>query len=293
MSGLLSMTGFGTGQVEILQKTITVELRTLNSKSLDLNLKIHPHLKPFEYQIRNLLSEKLSRGKIDCNIKIESASDNQAASLNWDLLKNYVTQLRQFAEAEALPIPDPLQLAFRLPQVFENEQSPFTENEWTMIEPVLLKSVAETQQFRKQEGEKLTLDIRLRNENILNLLEKIISIDVERKERIAQKLKDSLNKIMKEVEIDKNRLEQELIFYIERADITEEIIRLKSHNQFFENILNNSEAEKGKKLGFIAQEMGREINTIGSKAAHAEMQKNVVAMKDELEKIKEQINNVL
>lgn len=293
MNTLLSMTGFGTFQEEIIQKKIMVEIRVLNSKTFDLHLKIPSSVKPFEFALRNLLSENLLRGKVECNLKIESLSQAPSSTLNWNILKNYVQQLRQFSEEEAIPTSDLLSIAIGLPQVFENEQASLSAEEWLPVESAVLKSIEQTLHFRQQEGEKLMQDIQLRNNNILTLLEKIEEINAERKIKIENKLKDSLSKIMKEVEIDKNRLEQELIFYIERADITEEIVRLKSHSQFFEITLHHSDMEKGKKLGFIAQEMGREINTIGSKAAHAEMQKTVVAMKDELEKIKEQLNNVL
>jgi uncharacterized protein (TIGR00255 family) len=287
------MTGYGSSQYNSGDKSINVELRSLNSKGLDLNPRIPSALKPYEIELRNLLSELLVRGKVDCTIKIDYLPGASPVQINKTLLKSYLKELTLIAEEQAVSTPDLLAIAMRIPNVIDTEEDVIEENEWKGLKEALIKSADQLKSFRKDEGSKLKDDLLKRIDLIAALLKNIEDTEKHRIDKIKNRLMEQLKAIQSEAGFDKNRLEQEMIYFLEKLDVTEEIVRLKTHCNYFTETIENKDVEKGKKLGFIAQEVGREINTIGSKASDAEMQKLVVQMKDELEKIKEQLNNVL
>ncbi len=287
------MTGYGSSQYNSGDKSINVELRSLNSKGLDLNPRIPSALKPYEIELRNLLSELLVRGKVDCTIKIDYLPGASPVQINKTLLKSYLKELTLIAEEQAVSTPDLLAIAMRIPNVIDTEEDVIEENEWKGLKEALIKSADQLKSFRKDEGSKLKDDLLKRIDLIAALLKNIEDTEKHRIDKIKNRLTEQLKAIQSEAGFDKSRLEQEMIYFLEKLDVTEEIVRLKTHCNYFTETIENKDVEKGKKLGFIAQEVGREINTIGSKASDAEMQKLVVQMKDELEKIKEQLNNVL
>jgi uncharacterized protein (TIGR00255 family) len=290
---IYSMTGYGSSQYNSGDKSINVELRSLNSKGLDLNPRIPSALKPYEIELRNLLSELLVRGKVDCTIKIDYLPGASPVQINKTLLKSYLKELTLIAEEQAVATPDLLAIAMRIPNVIDTEEDVIEENEWKGLKEALIKSADQLKSFRKDEGAKLKDDLLKRINLIAGLLKNIEDTEKQRIDKIKNRLMEQLKAIQSEAGFDKSRLEQEMIYFLEKLDVTEEIVRLKTHCNYFTETIENKDVEKGKKLGFIAQEVGREINTIGSKASDAEMQKLVVQMKDELEKIKEQLNNVL
>jgi uncharacterized protein (TIGR00255 family) len=287
------MTGYGSSQYNSGDKSINVELRSLNSKGLDLNPRIPSALKPYEIELRNLLSELLVRGKVDCTIKIDYLPGASPVQINKTLLKSYLKELTLIAEEQAVSTPDLLAIAMRIPNVIDTEEDVIEENEWKGLKEALIKSADQLKSFRKDEGSKLKDDLLKRIDLIAALLKNIEDTEKHRIDKIKNRLMEQLKAIQSEAGFDKSRLEQEMIYFLEKLDVTEEIVRLKTHCNYFTETIENKDVEKGKKLGFIAQEVGREINTIGSKASDAEMQKLVVQMKDELEKIKEQLSNVL
>lgn len=290
---VFSMTGYGRKTFELNGKNVVIELKSLNSKSFDLNLRLPNLLKESEIEIRNIVSKKLIRGKIDCVFTFENNDDQKGGELNPIAVKDYYTQLKKIAAELQIPDHEVFDLVFRLPNVTVPSRETLTEEQWKMILTLVEDVCNQLHQFRIDEGINLDNDLQLRNSGIKNVLAQIEKIDPERKAQQKEKILADVKKYVPEEMIDKNRLEQELIYYLEKMDITEEVTRLKSHCDYFEETLKEPLLEKGKKLGFICQEMGREINTIGSKAYHAEMQKYVVMMKDELEKLKEQLNNIL
>jgi len=283
-----SMTGYGKAVAEFSDKKITVEIRSLNSKSLDLNTRLPFLYKEKELEIRKLLSEKLQRGKIDFSITTEATSLSKAQSINPDIIKAYISEFKQIvpeaSDAELLAI------VMRLPDVMAFTCKEIDEDEWKQALELILKAVENLSQFRLDEGKVLEQEFIQRNNSILSLLKEVEPFE---KERIGT-LKERFTKNLEELssEYDQNRFEQELIYYLEKLDITEEKVRLKNHCEYFLENLKSDESE-GKKLGFICQEIGREINTLGSKSNHSGMQKIVVQMKDELEKMKEQVLNIL
>jgi len=283
-----SMTGYGKAVAEFSDKKITVEIRSLNSKSLDLNTRLPFLYKEKELEIRKLLSEKLQRGKIDFSITTEATSLSKAQSINPDIIKAYISEFKQIvpeaSDAELLAI------VMRLPDVMAFTCKEIEEDEWKQALELILKAVENLAQFRLDEGKVLEQEFIQRNNSILALLKEVEPFE---KERIGT-LKERFTKNLEELssEYDQNRFEQELIYYLEKLDITEEKVRLKNHCEYFLENLKSDESE-GKKLGFICQEIGREINTLGSKSNHSGMQKIVVQMKDELEKMKEQVLNIL
>jgi uncharacterized protein (TIGR00255 family) len=287
------MTGYGSSQYNSGEKSINIELRSLNSKGLDLNPRIPSALKPYEIELRNLLSELLVRGKVDCTIKIDYLPGASPVQINKTLLRNYLKELTLIAEEQTIAAPDLLSIVMRIPNVIDTEEDVIEENEWKGLKEALIKSADQLKSFRKDEGAKLKDDLLKRINLIAGLLKNIEDTEKQRIDKIKNRLTEQLKAIQSEAGFDKNRLEQEMIYFLEKLDVTEEIVRLKTHCNYFTETIENKDAEKGKKLGFIAQEVGREINTIGSKASDADMQKLVVQMKDELEKIKEQLNNVL
>ena len=281
------MTGFGKSEVLVLTKKLTVEIRTLNSKNIDLNFRV-PHIfRELEPQLRELLNKGLTRGKIDVSVYIEGNSGANTTQINKEVIDDYIAQLQGIHQGETTEL---LKMAIRLPDALKTEKEDLKEEEKEALLTVFSSALERVNDYRENEGAALGKDFVIRLEVIKNLLDDAILIDPERKEKITLKLKTALDQLT--LEIDQNRLEQELIYYLEKYDITEEKVRLANHLAYFNEIMAQDQPN-GKKLGFIAQEMGREINTIGSKANHSGLQKIVVQMKDELEKIKEQLLNVL
>ena len=281
------MTGFGKSEVLVLTKKLTVEIRTLNSKNIDLNFRV-PHIfRELEPQLRGLLNKGLTRGKIDVSVYIEGNSGKNTTQINKEVIDDYIAQLQGIHQGETTEL---LKMAIRLPDALKTEKEDLKEEEKEALLTVFSSALERVNDYRENEGAALGKDFVIRLDVIKNLLDDAILIDPERKEKITLKLKTALDQLT--LEIDQNRLEQELIYYLEKYDITEEKVRLANHLAYFNEIMAQDQPN-GKKLGFIAQEVGREINTIGSKANHSGLQKIVVQMKDELEKIKEQLLNVL
>ena len=282
-----SMTGFGKTEAQWEDKSLNIEIRSLNSKSADINLRTPTYLREIDTEIRKRIAKKLHRGKIDLNIFIEFNGKNAPTAINASVVKGYMAQLKQIEKNNEI---DYLAIAMRLPETLSSERNTLQEDEKKAIFDLLDDAIKNIETYRLDEGKVLEKDFLLRLDLIETYLEEAIKIDPERSKKIESKLRASLEEL--KIEIDSNRFEQELIFYLEKFDITEEKVRLQNHLDYFKKVLKN-DFPNGKKLGFIAQEIGREINTIGSKANHSELQKIVVQMKDELEKIKEQLLNVL
>ena len=283
-----SMTGFGKSTLLLTQKKITFEIKSLNSKTLDLNTRIPQAYREKELQIRKQIADTLERGKIDLTLTIENTSDKNSTIINADIVKGYINQMLQIIpNADTTEL---LKMAVRMPDALVIPTEEIQEEEYKQIENIIQQALAELKQFRIQEGKNLQKDFELRIENIKKLLVEIEKLDPERLLSVRERLEKSVAEIAERV--DENRFEQELIFYFEKLDITEDQGRLSNHLNYFLQTLNEPQSN-GRKLGFIAQEMGREINTLGSKASHAGMQQIVVLMKNELEKIKEQVLNIL
>lgn len=290
-----SMTGYGKATAELPEKKINVEIKSLNSKAMDLSTRIAPAYREKEIEIRNEISKILERGKVDFSLWIEKKEGADATPINKAILDNYYGQLDSICTELEIPRPAPqdwLQILLRLPDVLsKTEIQELSEEEWQTVHDTVLQAVNNLVDFRKQEGAALEQKFREKIANISMLLEQITPYEKERVEKVKERITDALEKTLS-MDYDKNRLEQELIYYIEKLDVNEEKQRLDNHLKYFINTLESGNGQ-GKKLGFIAQEMGREINTLGSKSNHAEMQKIVVQMKDELEQIKEQVLNVM
>ena len=282
-----SMTGFGKAEIQFQNKNYILELRSLNSKGLELNTRLPIQFREIEIHLKKIIGESLQRGKIDLSLNIEYIEQSSSKNINLSVVNQYIEQLREIEDADRL---DLLKIAMRLPDTLKTELNDNEEDEIKTIESLLEKALINLNKYRVDEGSSLEEDFKKRLIKLKALIDKVIQIDPERKEKIENKLRTSIEEL--QIEIDENRFEQELIYYIEKYDITEERVRLDSHIEYFTHTMENS-SSNGKKLGFIAQEMGREINTIGSKASHAGLQKVVIQMKDELEKIKEQLLNVL
>jgi uncharacterized protein (TIGR00255 family) len=287
-----SMTGFGSASAQFEGKTITVDLRSVNSKFLDLNLKMPSAFRDKELELRSFLQKELERGKADLSVVLENDNAPKKVSIDKSLFIAYHKELVALGKELSLPSSDLTSAILRLPDVLAAEKSDAGEEEWQQIFGVIKLAVASFQQFRETEGKSQTTDLNLRIKAIENLLGDIEVYEPQRLEAIRQRLSGSLEEFIETNHIDRNRFEQELIFYIEKLDVSEEKVRLRSHCEFFVQTMNDA-ASSGKKLNFITQEIGREINTIGSKANHAGIQKLVVEMKDELEKVKEQLMNIL
>jgi uncharacterized protein (TIGR00255 family) len=288
-----SMTGYGKTVAEITEKKITIELKSLNSKSLDLNLRLPWLYKEKEAEVRNLLSQKLDRGKIDLSINLDILDSEIIPVINKTVVKDYFVQLKKIAGELNIKTDDQLlSVIMRLPDALKTEKPELKDEEWIVVRDKILESASQLDQYRIEEGKSLEADLRRCVDKIQNLLSEVETFEADRIKRIRERLNNSLLENVGSENIDMNRFEQELIFYLEKMDINEEKVRLKKHCEYFlEKII--SEPPNGKILIFIAQEIGREINTIGSKANDASIQKLVVMMKDELEKIKEQTLNIL
>ena len=289
-----SMTGYGKADVHYNGKKIHVEVKSLNSKSMDLSTRIAPLYREKEMELRQLLSKSLERGKVDFTLWVEKDETSAAGTINAEVVANYVGQIRQICKAQSLPEPENVwEVVLRMPEAVQvNTAEELTDEEWQVVLSAVNEAIAGLVAFRKQEGEALYKKFTEKVDNIERLLGEIEPYETGRVDKIRQRLLERLQEI-KGVDYDKNRLEQELIYYIEKLDISEEKQRLTNHLRYFRETMQESERGLGKKLGFIAQEMGREINTTGSKSNQAEMQNIVVKMKDELEQIKEQVLNVM
>lgn len=288
------MTGYGKAVVAYKEKKINVEVKSLNSKSLDLSARIAPLYREKEMEIRRLLAQKLERGKVDFSLWVEKESTVDATPINAALIENYYKQIKAISESTGIPEPeDWFTTLLRLPDVTaKTEVEVLDDEEWEVAQQAINEAIEKLTEFRKQEGAALQKKFTEKIDNIANLLKSIEPFEKSRVPKIREKIIDGLKQIP-EVDYDKNRLEQELIYYIEKLDINEEKQRLTNHLKYFHETMKESGHGVGKKLGFIAQEMGREINTTGSKSNQAEMQNIVVKMKDELEQIKEQVLNAL
>jgi len=282
-----SMTGYGKTELLLPTKKISIEIKSLNSKNLDLNIRIPSLYKEKELSMRKMIAQTAGRGKLDCSIYIEQTGTEANATLNTEVVKTYMNQLNELVPHNDI---EHLKMAIKLPDAFKTEREGLDETEWQQIKIGLIEALNKFTIYRKTEGESLESDIFKNINNIKKLLKQVLEVD---KGRITNK-KEKLNKAITDLnmQIDKNRFEQELIYYIEKLDINEEEVRLENHLNYFLKVTKEPQAN-GKKLGFISQEMGREINTMGSKANDATLQQLVVKMKDELEKIKEQLLNVL
>ncbi|MDH0658465.1 MULTISPECIES: YicC/YloC family endoribonuclease [Empedobacter] len=285
---IASMTGYGKSVLELPEKKVTIEIRSLNSKTLDLNTRIPSFYREKELEIRNLISEKVQRGKVDFSMLVELNPAARNQNINAELIKSYMAEFKSITpnvtDGELLPV------VMRLPDVISYTQDDLSEDEWNQIRATIIDAIDALNQFRLDEGKVLEKYLTLNLNNILELLTQVVPFEKERIETIKERFNKRLEEL--KVDVDQNRFEQELIFYLEKFDITEEKVRLKNHCEYFLKELAGTESN-GKKLGFISQEIGREINTLGSKSNHSEMQKIVVQMKDELEKIKEQSLNIL
>jgi len=290
---LLSMTGYGKTICELENKKVICEVKSLNSKQLDLNMRFPGIYREKELSVRNMLSERLIRGKVELSLYIENIGNNSRNVLNKTLVINYFNQIAEVnSELGISSNSEILQSVLRFPDVLETKREEINIEEWKEINKHIIMAVESLIAFRKQEGQALENDILKRVNNISELLLQISEFEDERLTKVKNRIRNGLNELAKPEDIDKNRFEQELIYYIEKFDITEEKVRLANHcNYFIETVQEDSAI--GKKLGFVSQEIGREVNTIGSKANNTDIQRIVIKMKDELEKIKEQLLNVL
>ncbi len=283
-----SMTGFGKAFVQLPLKKITIEIKSLNSKNLDLSVRLPQQYKEKELEVRNVIAQRLERGKIECSVYIEVTGEETSSTINAPIVKAYIDQMRAIIpDADATEL---MKMAVRMPDSLKVERCELDEEEWKKIQIILNEALDNIGSFRNQEGAKLQNDFEKRINNIRTLMNEVETYEEERINAVKERLRQGLEEL--KVNVDQNRFEQELIYYIEKLDINEEKVRLTNHLDYFIETMSGNEAN-GRKLGFISQEMGREINTMGSKSNHAKMQKCVVLMKDELEKIKEQVLNIL
>jgi len=285
---VLSMTGYGKEVLQLPNKKITVEIKSLNSKSLDLSARMPQHYRAKEMEVRKMIAKDVIRGKVDFSLYAENTGIDQAASINKDLAVGYINQLKEITESTGIS-GDIIATVMRIPDVLRNEKEDINEGEWKTIRAAVVSALAGLKTFREEEGKSLLADFNDQVNNIEKLLNEVPNYEDERMTKLRGRIENQLKGI--DEGFDKNRFEQEMIFYLEKLDVNEEKVRLSTHiNYFRENLKGES---NGKKLGFITQEMGREINTLGSKANHPEIQKLVVQMKESLEKIKEQVLNTL
>ena len=284
---IYSMTGYGKSVLQLPTKKVTIELKSLNSKSLDLSARMPSIYREKELSVRKLLADALERGKIDFSIYVEATAEDTSTQINTPVVKQYIQQLRQVVDGDPIEL---LKMAVRFPDAINTVREEIDENEWQLIATEIDKAVEDLNSHRLDEGKVLEQEFNKRVDIISNLLDQVITMDPERVEGVRERLLKGVEELKDKY--DENRFEQELVYYIEKFDITEEKVRLKNHLDYFIECINSKDSN-GKKLGFISQEMGREINTIGSKSNYAPMQQLVVQMKDELEKIKEQLLNVL
>jgi len=282
------MTGFGKATLQLPTKKITVEIKSLNSKGLDLNVRLPQAYREMELQLRNQLAQALERGKVDFAVFAENTAEVGSTKVNVPILRAYIEQLREIhPDGDETEL---MKMAVRMPDALKTEREDLDETDWKDVQKAIDQAIKNIRDFRISEGAALEKEFILRIANIMSMMNQAIALDGERIQNVRTRLQSAIEEL--KVTLDENRFEQELIFYLEKYDITEEKVRLENHMNYFLETLAGSEAN-GRKLGFILQEMGREINTMGSKSNHAQMQKFVVQMKDELEKLKEQVLNVL
>ncbi len=288
-----SMTGYGKATCEYGNKKIVVEIKTLNSKQLDISTRISNLYREKEIELRNEISQRLERGKIDVTLYVDNSGKESVTQINQTVVESYFQQIKELSEKMGVEVPaNWFEVLLRLPETMKTETVELDENEWIEIKNAIYLAINKVLNFRIQEGKSLENVFIDKIEHIRSLLEQISPFEAERVEKIKSRLEENLQLLSEKIDYDHNRLEQELIFYIEKLDVNEEKVRLLNHLNYFIETLNH-EKSPGKKLGFITQEIGREINTLGSKSNHSEMQKIVVLMKDDLEQIKEQVLNVL
>ncbi len=290
---LYSMTGFGRAEATIERRQVVIEIKALNGKQFEVMTKLPPIIRNYEFDIRNILNNILLRGTIDLSIAIKQEGASKPMIVNTDLALFYYQGMKQISSQIGLPEDNIISTLMRMPEVVAPDQDALPEEDWIKIKEVVILAANNLMEHRKHEGEVLYKDIHSRIDNIENLLAKVLPLEAERTERIRAKLDQWLEDAVGKQKIDPNRFEQEMIYYLERMDFSEEKTRLKQHCQYFHDTVNNKDAAIGRKLNFIVQEIGREINTLGAKANHAEIQQIVINMKDELEKAKEQIMNIL
>lgn len=288
-----SMTGFGRAEQTIGEKTYLVEIKSLNGKQFDVNMKIPPLVKPYEFDIRNLIQESLLRGTIECLIVVKQNGATKPVVLNTDLIKSYYQQIQALATELSIDTNSVLAALLRLPEVVNPSNEVLDESDWKNLRQIIEAALHELNTHRIEEGKSLEKELRLRVKNIKLQEDDILLLEPKRRKKMKNELLQVLEENVGKENYDANRLEQELIYYIEKIDIREEQVRLKNHCEYFLSVLDGDEIAKGKKLAFVVQEIGREINTTGSKAYDSEIQKCVVLMKDELEKMKEQTFNIL
>lgn len=287
-----SMTGFGKSVANLEGKSVTIEVKSLNSKQLDLNIKLPPAFREKEPEIRSIISHKLERGKIELSGNIDYTDGELPSAINRSLVTGYYKELKVIAETLEDQNSDILSIVMKLPEVLRPTRDVLSENEWVLISDCLQRAVSSLDEFRMHEGQLLMNDFISRIETIADLMGNLEEFEVSRNIQFREKLRTSVNEFASNNTLDSNRFEQEIIYYLEKLDITEEKVRLQKHLHYFTDTLKETEAN-GRKLAFVTQEIGREINTIGSKANDANIQRIVVQMKDELEKIKEQLANIL
>lgn len=290
---LKSMTGFGRAENNVGDKTFLIDIKSLNGKQFELQLRLPAILKPYEFDIRRLLSEKLGRGSVDCIISLKETGSAKPVTINTDLAKAYYKSLSELSSELGLDSSHILSTLVKLPEVITPGSETLSESEWNDFRRILLSAIENINQHRLDEGKSLEDELAIRINNILGNQQEVIKLEPLRQKKIREGITKLLEENVGKENYDDNRLEQELIYYIEKIDITEEQVRLKNHCDYFISLLNENDESKGKKLSFILQEIGREINTTGSKAYDSSIQKLVVMMKDELEKAKEQVLNVL
>jgi len=288
-----SMTGFGKAELELPNKKISIEIKTLNSKQVDLNTRMPGIYRGKDLEIRALLTNKLERGKIDFSIYVEQNGDGVDFSINKGLATQYYSAIKELADTLDQPnFSNYLPIILKMPDVMKPEKENFDEEEWAQIEKAIIDALIQVDEFRTQEGQSLKDEFLMRIHTIMDLLIAVEPFETKRIDYVRARMKKNMNDFIEDGKVDQNRFEQELIYYIEKIDITEEKVRLKKHCDYFlESMIDESAG--GKKLNFISQEIGREVNTLGSKANDVDMQKIVIQMKDELEKIKEQLFNIL
>lgn len=288
-----SMTGFGRAEQNVGDKTFLVDIKSLNGKQFDLQLRMPAFLKPFEFDIRKILSEKLGRGTVECNINLKETGNAKPVSINTDLAKAYYKPLEALSKELGLDTSSILSTLIKLPEVITPTSETLTDDEWKQFATIIKAAIEDLNGHRIDEGGSLKIELELRIRNIVTQQDEVARLEPLRQVKIKEGIKKLLEENVGKENYDENRLEQELVYYIEKIDITEEQVRLKNHCDYFITVMNEPEESKGKKLSFILQEIGREINTTGAKAYDSTIQKSVVLMKDELEKAKEQVLNVL
>ncbi len=287
-----SMTGFGKAITELPSKKVTIEIKSLNSKQIDLSARIPGIYREKEMEVRSMISQEVERGKVDFSIFVESIGKESGTSINSSVMESYYNQIKTLSQSLNIPLPaNWFEILLKLPDVMRSEIQELDEEEWNIVYEAIKKALKQFTSFRVQEGKMLEALFTEKIGNINNMLSELEPYEAERIEKIRIRIEEALENTINK-DYDKNRLEQEMIYYIEKLDVNEEKSRLANHLKYFLETMNNAKGQ-GKKLGFIAQEMGREINTLGSKSNNSEMQKIVVRMKDELEQIKEQVLNVL